>query len=388
MANDYQGYSGSDWARAAATTLADHVREEEQAWIRNYQMGALLESQGRITYNAAGRGFDWPVRYRVHELEANTGETSRNFARRNLNIVANLPYRGYQATDLIYEREMLENRGEAAVVRVFENLVGRLEESMKQGLATQWYIDGNATGNTLLWHGLESIFATNGTVNSTSGAQRTATAADYVAYPSDTYAGISTILGNYGGENESGQYWPDGVADEEYDFWTPLIVNYTSTSFGGTADTWAAQGDEAMRYGIIHSQRNTSLDGQMTNIFLNRTRYFEMLNLMDGKEQINITSDNELRALGFKNTFVFDGVTVSWETAVPNTSPHEDGTRAMAGYGINFKCLELKCMYDTLFKTEGPEYDMDTQGYKAVVKTLSNLRLSSPRNFLKLISMA
>jgi hypothetical protein len=384
MANDYKGYSGADWARSAATTLADHVREEEQAWMRNYQMGALLESQGRIIYNCGGRGFDWPVRYRMHELEGNTGETARNFARRNLNIVAALPYRGYQATDLIYEREFLENRGEAAIVNVFNNLVKRLEDSMKQGLAPEWYIDGNATGNTQLWHGLESYFGATQTVNSSTGAARTANAADFVAYPSDTYAGISTILGNYGGENESGSVWPDGVADPEFDFWSPLIVNYTCSGFGGGSDTWAAQGDEAMRYGILHAQRNTSLDGQMTNIFLNRSRYFEMLNLMDGKEQINITSDNELRALGFKNTFVFDGVTVSWETAVPNSV----GGVTMAGYGINFNNIELRCMYDSIMKTEGPEYDMDSQGYKAVVKTLSNLKFNSPRNSVKWANLA
>jgi hypothetical protein len=34
------------------------------------------------------------------------------------------------------------------------------------------------------------------------------------------------------------------------------------------------------------------------------------------------------------------------------------------------------------------EYDIDTQAFKAVVYTLSNLRFASPRNFGKLISLA
>lgn len=370
---DYQGNSGADWARSMATTLQDHIREEEQAWMRNFKMFALLESRGNIVYNLGGRGFDWSVRYRTHELEGNTGETARNFARRNLNKRADLPYRGYQATDLIYEREKLENRGEAAIVNVFDNLVGRLEDSIKHGVAPEWYIDGNATGNTTLWHGLESMFGTNGTLKYDAGTQRASNQDDYVAYPSDTYAGITTGLGDYGGENETGQYWPHGVADSEFDFWSPLVVVENSNRFSPATHSWATQGDEALRFGIIHSQRNSSVDGGVDLILNTRTKYFELLNLIDGKEQINITGTNELRALGFKDTFVYDGVPVSWETAVP----------ANASYGLPFSCIQLRCMYSNIFQTEGPEYDMDSQGYKAVVKTLSNLKFKSPRNFFK-----
>jgi hypothetical protein len=60
----------------------------------------------------------------------------------------------------------------------------------------------------------------------------------------------------------------------------------------------------------------------------------------------------------------------------------------MAGYGINFNNIELRCMYDSIMKTEGPEYDMDSQGYKAVVKTLSNLKFNSPRNSVKWANLA
>lgn len=385
---EYSGYSNTDWARSVATTIADHIREEESSWMKSFQLGALLESHGRITYNHAGRGFDWPVEYRAHVLHGNNGETARNFARRNKWKTAALPYRGYQVEDAIYKKELLENRGEAAIVKLWDDFLGRLEKSIKHGVGPEFYVDGNATGNENSWHGFESMFQTNGTVTITTGAQRSANAGDWVGYPNDTYATLSTVLGGSGGENASGSVWPEATCDPEFDFWSPLIVNYTSTLFGGAADTWAGQGDEAMRFMIIHSQRNSSVDGQMTNIFLNRSRYFEFLNLIDGKEQINITSENELRALGFKNTVVFDGVTVSWETGVPNTSPHEDATRAMAGYGFNFNNIELRCMEDTMFKSDDVVYDIDTQSFKAAVGTLSNLKFTSPRNFGKLVSLA
>ena len=81
MVAGYQGYSNTDWARAAATTLADNIRELEDATTRNYPGLAQMEASGRISYNHGGRGFDWPVQYRKHNVEGNTGSdcTSRFF---------------------------------------------------------------------------------------------------------------------------------------------------------------------------------------------------------------------------------------------------------------------------------------------------------------------
>ena len=376
----YKGFNPVAFSRTAATTLANHIREVEESMLRNYQMGALLEAGGRVNYNNSGEGFDWPVQYRMHKVEGNTGETQRNFARRNLWKTASLEFRGYQTTDSMYYREFRSNKGPEGVVKVFDNFVERLETSLTQGLGGEYYADGSASGNEQSWHGLESMFVLNGTVNSTSGAQRSANAADIVGYPNDTYSGLSTVLGNYGGENESGQYWPDGIADAEYDFWSPLVVNYTTThaDLPSTTHTWAGQGDEAMRYAIINAQRNTSKNGQITNILLSRDLYMGLLNIIDTKERIQISSEQSLRALGFKNVLNFDGIEVSWEAAIASG----------VGYGINYDNMELKSMDESLLRSEGPEYDIHSQSFNAVVSTLSNLKFSSPRNFFKLAALA
>jgi hypothetical protein len=374
----YKGFNPVAFARTSSTTLAHHIREVEEAMSRNFAMGALLEGAGRINYNNSGEGFDWPVQFRLHNVEGNTGQTQRNFARRNLWKTANLEFRGYQATDSMYYREFLSNRGPEGIVKVFENFVSRLDTSLKQHLGIQYYIDGSASGNEQSWNGFESMFAVNGTVNITDGTQRSANAADKVGYPTDTYAGLVTTLGNYGGENESGQVWPEGIADPEYDFWSPLIVNYTSTAFNGTADTFAAQGDEAMRYAIIHAQRNSSMDGQVTNIFLARNLYMDLLNLLDNKEEVQVTNEWSLRAFGFKNVLGFDGLEVTWEAGVPTD----------VGYGMNYNGVELKSMDATLLRPEGPEYDIHSQAFNAVVSTLSNMKFSSPRNTFKLAALA
>jgi hypothetical protein len=164
------------------------------------------------------------------------------------------------------------------------------------------------------------------------------------------------------------------------DFWTPLIVNYTTThaDLPSATQTWAGQGDEAMRFAIIQSQRNTSKNGQMTNILLGRDLYMGLLNLIDDKERIQITSEHNLRALGFKNVVNFDGIEVSWEAAVPSS----------VGYGLNYDNIELKSMDESLLRSEGPEYDIHSQSFNAVVSTLSNMKFSSPRNFFKLMAGA
>jgi hypothetical protein len=373
----YKGFNPVAFARTAATTLAHHIRDVEENMLRNYQLGALLEAAGRVNYNNTGEGFDWPVQYRLHKIEGNTGETARNFARKNLWKTASQEMRGYQTTDSMYYREFKSNSGEEGIIKVFDNFVQRLETSIEQSLAGEYFVDGSLAANSQGWHGLETMFgiaSSNNTVDKSGAGPGAFDAADYVAAPSATYAGIKTDLGEYGGAQESTAGWPNGVADPEYDFWSPLIVNYLSSSFGGAADTWAAQADEAMRFAIIHAQRNTSQNGQITNIMLGRDLYMDFLNLIDENERIQITSEHQLRALGFKNTVNFDGIEVSWEAAVP----------AEVGYGLNYDNIELKSMDSSLLRSEGPEYDIHSQAFNAVVSTLSNLKFSSPRNFFKL----
>lgn len=380
MAITLQGFSSTDWARAANTTLVKFFTEVENTVLRNYAMGALLESQGRVKYNMAGRGMAWPMQYRLHSIAGNSGETPRNFARTNLFKWANLEFRGYQITDAITYKEYLENRGEEGLIKVWDGFTDRMQQSMRQQLGPEYYVDGNAAGNETSWHGLESMFGVNGTVNVSTGAQRAANAADFVGFPTDTYAGLSTALGNYGGANETGEVWPLGIADSEFDFFSPLVVNYTCTGFGGTAKTWAKQGDEALRYGLIHAQRNTTAAGQISNVFLNRAMFYEFKNLLDDKEQIQVqrNTPDGLVSLGFRNAINFDGAEITYENAVPST----------VGYGVPIAAVDLCSEDDTLLKVEGPEWDMRQQSWIAAVSTLSNLRFMSPRNFVKWDNLA
>lgn len=374
----YTGYATQQWERLINTTLAEHRRELEHNALRNFQLGALLEANGRVTYNHSGNGFDWPVQYKVPSATGNTGEQTRNFVRKNYYKTASLPWRGYEVTDAMTNFEMKANRGDAAIVKIMDRMVENLQTGIRQHFGRQYFVDGNASGNENCWHGFESMYGrvSNETINFSTGATRTANQADVICSPSDTYAGLSTILGNYSGEQESGVPWPHGIATTDYDFWSPLIIIFDSSEFGATDDKFD-KGDEAIRYGLTHAARNGGADQMITQVMLDRELFRAFKKIQGAKEEIIVdnASQGSLRSLGFKNSFIFDGVEVA----------PENGTPTRVGYGFNINGMELASMDDTLLTTE-TEYDMRTQSYNAVVSTLSNLVFKSgPRNSFKLL---
>jgi hypothetical protein len=363
--------SSTDFARSIATTIVNHLREEEIASLRKYMVFAAIESRGNIRMNMAGRGFDWEVSYRLHQPQGNNGETPRSFSRQNLWKKAELEYRGYQATDMIYRKELLENRGTSALVNVAGKMASRLLTSIEQYLSQEVWNDGSASGNELRYHGLESFLGNNGTLHVTDGTQRSANAADPFAFPSDTYAGLNTQLGYYGGSQLTGT-WPGGKADSEYDFYSPILVNYTSTFWGGSSATWAENCVKAIRAGLHYAKRNDTKEDAIDLVVLDRKLYIDFLNKQDSKERVIVSRENGLRSFGF-NTVEIDGVEVGTEYAVP----------ADTGYGLAIGNIELLNMESQMYNSEGPFYDEVTQSYRYCVSTLGNMKFKSPRSFIK-----
>lgn len=371
--------SSTDWARSIATTIVNHLREEEIASLRKYKLFAALEGAGQIRTNMSGRGFDWEIQYRNHTPSGNNGETPRVFARQNLWKRAELEFRGAQASDAIYKKEMLENRSAQALVNVAGKMASRLLTSMEQYLAKEWVVDGYASGNELRFHGIESFMGlgtTQQSINITTGAARTKDAADPFLYPNDTYAGLSTVLGSYGGSQTTG-VWPNGSADPEFDFFTPVIVNGVSTYFNASPNnTWANNCVKAVREAIHQTRRNDSKEDQVDMLLLDRRSYIDFLNTLDSKERVIVSRTNGLRSYGFTDVFELDGVEIGSENSVP----------ANTGYGLSVGNIELLCMEGQLMNSEGPFYDEITQQYRYVVSTLGNLKFKSPRNFFKIVT--
>jgi hypothetical protein len=373
--------NSTDWSRVIATTLQNYLRETEQTTFRRFKVFSLLEGSGNVVMNQGGLNLNWQVRYRNQNVSGNNGETPRVFARQNLYTTAELPYRGYQVTDSIYKREMLENRGQAALINVAGSLSERLKESMTEHLAKEVWIDGGKAGNELRFHGLESMFAIDGTIDIATGLKRAANPLDMFGWPADNYAGLNTGLGALAGSQLEG-VWPNGVSDPEFDYWSPIVVNYTSQAFrastGKTTNTWQDNCVVATREGIQQAKRNDTRESQIDLVVLDRRMYIAYLNQLDSKERAIVTRTNGLRSFGFLDTFEQDGCEITTEYAVPTG----------CGYGMSIQNMELRCMEGSLLTSEGPFYNEDTQAFRYVVSVLANLKMRSPRNFFKLQAIA
>lgn len=371
-----------EWARVVNTTIHEYLRTEEPAVLRRRLLFYWLKKRGRVQYNKSGDQVQWPVRYRRAKMQINSGMQALQFTAENRWLPAVLSYAGYAVTDAMPKREFLMNRSTEAIVKVFSRLVPLLQEDIENAFCEELYIDSAASGNTGRYSGIETMMETTGTVNIGTGAQRsTANALDAVGWPTSTYAGLSTQLGFYGGAWGAGTAqttisttWPNSRGDNEYDFWSPAIVNFTSSAFGNT--TWSGNAKTATRFMIHRIKKNTKSTIQM--VLMDDELYRQYKENLDSKERVIQEVSEEEKKLGFYDSFYQDGARITSEYGIPPN----------VGYGFNLDDMELLSMQEGIFMPDGPEWDMLTRAWRVAVDNIGQLRFASPRNFGKLVSLA
>lgn len=372
----------ADWARLANTTINDYLRGEEVQVLRNRKILALLQDRGRVTFNHSGLLLDWKVRYRRAPMSGFIDGDTLTFARQNRWRTAQLDWRGYSSTDQITNFEKEKNKGDAAIVKVFSQLGVLLTDDLTDQFGDEPYIDGNATGNSKRFHGIESFMGSSG-----AGTKQP------IGKPNSTYAGNICTLGNYGGtwsatgattDSPSGD-WPTGIGDAHFDFWSPLIVDYSSaittslsngtTGWQASTKTWANTCLEALRYGIINSRKNKSKKSMLDLIALETEMFRLFQDKAQTEEQLFVTrgDDQGLYKLGFKDVVNFDGVDVTSEYGIPRYT----------GYGWNIDAVELCSLLDVLIKSRGPDYDIAADAWRLAVFIMGNLKFNNIRQFVK-----
>ncbi len=372
----------ADWARLANTTINEYLRGEEVQVMRNRKILALLQDRGRVTFNHSGLLLDWKVRYRRAPMIGFIDGDTLTFSRQNRWRTAQLDWRGYSSTDQITNFEKEKNKGDAAIVKVFSQLGVLLTDDLTDQLGDEPYIDGAATGNSKRFHGIESFMG-----NSGAGTKQP------IGKPNSTYAGNVCTLGNYGGtwsttgsttDSPSGD-WPTGTGDAHFDFWSPLIVDYTSaiatstaagtTGWQASTKTWANTCLEALRYGIINSRKNKSKKSMLDLIALETEMFRLFQDKAQTEEQLFVTrgDDQGLYKLGFKDVANFDGVDVTSEYGIPRYT----------GYGWNIDAVEICSLLDVLIKSRGPDYDIAADAWRLAVFVMGNMRFNNIRQFVK-----
>lgn len=356
----------AEWSRIVNTTIHQYVREVEVNILRNRKLLALLKERGRISFNHSGDLVDWKVRYKRAPMQGYADVDTLTFSRRDRWKTAQLPWRGYAATDAMTKLERLKNKNTEAIVKIYSEIAANLMDDMDDQFGDEFYIDGNAAGNYKRIHGIESFLGY-------SGVQT----AGFVATPNSNYAGLLCALGSYGGswsvDGSSNINWPTGTGDAHYDFWTPLIVSYTNASWSATTKTWPNTCREALRYGIVKGKKNKSKKGMLDLILLNDELYRQFEQFNDSEERLMVKRGDKggaMYALGFGDVINYEGVDVSYEFGIPTG----------VGYGFPVEQMELKSLQAQMFVPEGPDFDIASQSYRFSIDFFGNL-VCNPRYF-------
>lgn len=373
-----------DWSRIVNTTIHKYIRQEEPNILRNRKLLALMQDKGRITFGHSGDLMDWKVKYKRAPMQGYADSDTLTFSRRDRWKTAQLEWRGYAATDSMTKLERLKNKSTEAIIKVYEQIAPALMDDLDDQFGDELYIDGNASGNSKRIHGLESFFSVSG-----------ASTKNPIGLPNDTYAGLVTTLGNYGGSwsvtgTNTAADWPVGTGDAHYDFWTPLVVDYTSaivtaaaageTGWAASTKTWPNTCREALRYGIIHGKKNKRKTSMIDLIIMNDEMYrlFEELTSTNERLVVKRGDGSALYRLGFTDVINFDGVDMTFEYGIPTN----------VAYGLAVDQLELCSLQETLFVPEGPDFDISEQSYRFSIDFFGNLRAKITRYFVKWLNVS
>ena len=360
--------ASAEFNRVLQSTIAEFMLGAEDQVMRNRKLLALMKAKGRISFNHSGTEMNWGVRWKRRDIDGYADGDTLQFARSDNFKRANLPWRGYTMNDMVTKKEKLMNRGKPALIKYVSELAELMMDDFTDRFNSQLYIDGNAAGNAKKIHGYDSF----------TGA--TVSAGNLVATPNDSYAGLTTNLAAYGGSWTG--TWPVGSGDAEYDFWAPIIVDYTNTGWTPSTKTWANTSHEAIRFGIIKGKRNDSVKGMLDIVLLDGELYRQWEALLDTKERIMVQpggagSRPTLRNLGFGDTQSFEGAEITWEFGVP-----ADAGGLAQGYGLNIDEMELCSLQDRLFVSEGPFYDEASLSDRFAIHMFGNMKFN-PRYMAK-----
>lgn len=361
------------WSEVIATTTAEYLKGAADATIRNNPVFAMLQKRKRIEYGQSGTELRWQIKYDLPDVEAYTGGVL-DYAESDKHRQLSIGWRGYKVTDTMKELERLENRGPQALIDRYARKFPDMEQALTDKFSTEIYVDGNTYADR--FGGLETFMGDDGNT----------IAADLVAKPSDTYGGYSTEPGAMTGAWSANMTvppnatlatdWPSGQGDYGYDWLSPRLVNYSSTSWGTGATDWISNCERALRRAALWTKTLQGKAGKLDLFLMSQDMYYDYLNRISPMRRVDVPA-KEMIELGFDGVMQ-EGVQLTHEYACP----------ANTCYGLNFSQMMLHMMYDSLFISKGPEYDMRTDAYLFLLATFGNWRFINPRAFTKLYSYA
>lgn len=361
----------NEWSGVLNTTTKKFLKGASDGTIRKRLLLAMLKSKGKISYNNSGTSVQWQRKYKEHTLQSFGYGSSMDFSPLDSHVRLEVDWRAYKMTDMMHEKEKLMNRGNEALINRSADIIESLAKDMDKKFPAEMYADGYAAGNDNRLIGFDSFTGVGTNV-----------AADLVAQPSDTYGGLSTALATKGGTWSSAGTapnaaiatdWPNPTGSSEYDFFSPIMVNWSSTSWGTSVTTWEGNCERALRQGLMWATVQGGIGGRTDLVLMSAPLFYGFKNHWASKVVIN-TPHKASQDLGFEDTLNFEGVGLAFDFDVPD---------ANSAYGWNFDELELMGQEDQLFNLKGPEEEFRTDSILYKIGFFGNLKFESPKAFCK-----
>lgn len=308
--------------RIMRTTRELWSKQLSDQTVEKHALLKLMQGKGRLQYGCTGTAVKWTVKYKRIDLVPYADMDALNFARNTTVLTATLDWRGYKLPDAISELELAMNEAgnDTQIIDLFKGKLEQLSDDANEQIGAEFYKDGNATGNEKRLHGIESFLSVN------AGAQLAAD--QYATTLNDTYAGLLTAKGNYGG------LATDSPIKPEYEFWSPVVVN---TTYNG--ETFATSAVKQIRRAI--SQANKGGKGNNLDLIVMTRENFNLLkNQLDDKQR-QVIPATDLAKFGFPDTVNVDGVDCTWDPDVPATDP---AGLVVDFYGFNTGKVKFKLL--------------------------------------------
>lgn len=368
-----------EWVGIVHSTRPRYMKGASDLTIRKRLLLAMLKRRGRFEYNCSGDQLQWQLEFSQPPVTQNADGGVVDFANHDAFRKVIIDWRGYIATDTLTKKQHGMNKGDEALINLFNTKQKRLRKAVSDTFAGELYRDGSAAGRENAIHGLETFMGAG-----------TVTAGDRIAAPSDSYGNnaLSTVPGALGGSwsevaatkpNASlATDWPDGSGDVEYDFNSPKLINWSSTDWGTSSTDWEANAWRVISQGITWLTTTGGDDGMPTLIPMSANLFQGYKNAQEVKTRINIPH-KESQDLGFGQTLNQDGVGLYPDFDCPINT----------GYFLNLNQMSVKSLYNELFWMEGPDKDARS-GWSYLWGTgfYGNVQYESPKHFGKFANYA
>lgn len=371
--------------RNTALTISHWVSGVSDQAYDHFPLLGLIKKMGGVKRISGGGEIRWMFSAGYPALETMT-MTPGTFQPTGNMHNASVPWASYVLREVVFPGEKAENAGSAAKGPLVSTVLERLQNSVPQRLADQFYLDGVLSANANRLMGLESFMAITG------GSQ---TAADEAATVlADTYAGKSTVYGSVAGIAGATQATQTLGAKA----WSPAIVSTNLTPSGGSQLSWENNAEIFLGRVVRKATWGASMQDSPTIAVLTETAYAQLLDRYRNTHRVVLGESYLTTKYGFKPIGVFnaEGVAVHWDRALPATDASSD---AVQGYVLNPHKMKLYLQDSGVSNTTKGKGEADLfefwQGQEdrtladeyALVSRMQ-LAFESPRFFGKLAAIA